>query len=233
MIIRYRNYSFPTGSTSYTDEAPNDFTDGTDQQGNALKFRSNTTRRITLDGWIIGDDAADLKTKVAAFEQAFSVDGGDFTVTSPAGVEVCAIRPADTATGLRVALRSYPDGKGIEWVTRRTFRIVLECEYAVANAGGIDGATQFSQSISYVGTGGPRFVVVETMDGMPIRQQVAARTRCSCTQQGTAASRIRQLTPPGPIYPEHEKQDLRQITPPDSQGQISWQYFFESVGPFG
>lgn len=234
MIIRYRTYSFAVGTTTYTDVVANEFVDDVDQQGNFVKRRSKKVRRIMLKGMLQGADAGELSSKVNEFESAFSIDGGDFTVTSPSGVIVCSIQPSQTATGLRVTAMSYPENPPVEWVHRRTFQVDLECEIVLesANAGGVSGADEYSQQISYTGTGGPRFVVIPTMDGPPVKQELARLTPCFCTQQGQASGRARQLVQPAPIYPEHEHLDMRQISF-DHKGGVSWQYFFEKTGPFG
>ncbi len=225
MIIKYRNLAFPIGTTTYVDTLTPVF--------NESQQRTANTRKIVGDGEFQGN-AAQLAAFIKQFEQAFSIDGGDFTVTSPDGVLCCAIRSADTIAGLRVTLLSYPSGKSIEWVGRRTFHFELECEIAVSST--IDGTggqpTTFSQTITFEGTGGPRTVIVETMNSSPLEFQVNARTKCRCTQEGRAASLRQRLTPPGPIFPAQEKVDLRRITPANSEGEISWLYVFESTSPF-
>jgi hypothetical protein len=233
MNVRYNTYTFADGAASYTDDLVTEHAEALDNLGRLVKVRAKMTRRIVVDAWIQGDGAADLKQKITAFEQAFSVDGKDFIVSTTAGVEVCAVRSSDTETGIRVSARSYPDGKGIEWVNRRTVRVTLEYEIPIGDvaAGGINGATEYSQQISFTGTGGPRHYIQETMDGPPIKFQLTAATKCMCTQQGSALSRIRRLTPPAPIYPEHENVDQRQINY-DNEGRVTWSYVFESVGPF-
>lgn len=224
MIIRYGSYAFTTGTTSYTQSI--------EPQFNEEQQRTQTLIRIALDGEHQGT-AATLRTLIQQMERAFSVDGQDFTVTAPDGTEVCRINSADTVTGLRVKILAYPEGKNIEWVGRRTFHIELEGEIPVPGLDGpAGGASSFSQTISYEGTGGPRTVIVETMNGDPIEQQTNARTKCRCIQEGRAANRNRPLSPPPPLYPDREKVDLRRVSTPDTNGEITWSYTFESIRPF-
>lgn len=224
MIIRYGGYAFTVGTTSYTHTI--------EPQFNEEQQRTQVVVRIVLDGEHQGN-AATLNTLIRQMEQAFSADGQDFTVTAPDGTEVCRVNSADTVTGLRVKILAYPEGKNIEWVGRRTFHIELEGEIPVAGLGGLPGGeSSFYQSITYEGTGGPRTVIVETMFGDPIEQQVNVRTKCRCIQEGRAANRVRPPIPPPPLYPDREKQDLRRVSAPDSNGEISWQYVFESIRPF-
>lgn len=234
MILRYRDYSFALGAASYRDDSTNDHIDNLDNSGKLVKIRANTTRRIVISAWIQGDSPAEIAAKITQFEQAFSVDNGDFTATAGTTV-VFAVRPSDTATGIRVKAIAYPVGNGTEWVNKRTVEVSLEYEYPLADqaAGGISGAQEFSQTLAFTGTGGPRHMIQETMDGPPIKYQLAARTRCTCVQQGSAMSRIRRLPFPPPFFPDDEKVDLRQVSGPDNEGRISWQYYFEKVGPFG
>lgn len=224
MIIRYGSYPFTVGTTSYTHTI--------EPQFNENLQRTQTLIRIALDGEHQGT-AATLRTLIQQMERAFSADGGDFTVTAPDGTEVCRVNSADTISGLRVKILAYPEGKNIEWVGRRTFHIELEGEIAVPGLGGLSGgASSFSQTITYEGTGGPRTTIVETMFGDPIEQQTNARTKCRCIQEGRAADRNRPLSPPPPLYPDREKVDLRRISTPSTDGEITWQYVFESIRPF-
>lgn len=234
MIIRYRTYSFAVGTTTYTDIVTNEFVDDVDQQGKFVKRRAKKVRRITLKGMLQGADAAALSQAVTTFESAFSVDGGDFTVTAPSGVVVCSILPSDTATGLRVTAMSYPENPPVEWVHRRTFQVDLECELATEspNAGGVSGADEYSQVIEYTGDGGPRFHIQEVMQGPPIKSLLVEQTKCYCVQQGSASGRARQLVQPAPIYPQDEQTSMRKVVF-DHKGGVSWQYFFEKTGPFG
>jgi hypothetical protein len=223
VIIRYGSYAFTVGTTTYTHTI--------EPQFNEEQQRTMTVVRIALDGEHQGS-AATLRTLIQQMERAFSVDGGDFTVTAPDGTEVARVNSADTITGLRVKILAYPDGKAIEWVGRRTFHIELEGEIAVSSPGGFVGSSSFSQTITYEGTGGPRTVIVETMFGDPIEQQTNARTKCRCIQEGRAADRNRPLSPPPPLYPDREKVDLRRVSAPSTEGEITWQYVFESIRPF-
>lgn len=226
MIIRYGAYAFPIGTVKYKDRIENAFND--------QMQRTVTTRRVTIDGSVQGNAKA-LAAEIAAMERAFSIDGKDFSVTSPDGVPCCLVRSKDTVYGLRVTFIEYPIGEGIEWVGRRTFQMEIVGEIQVTE--GIDdvsggGGGEYSQTVSYEGTGGPRKMVIECMNSAPVVQIVNSYTKCRCTQQGRSVNKAGGGRAPGPLYPDKEMVDLRSISFTEATGEVTWNYVFESPSSF-
>ena len=189
-------------------------------------------------------DSANAATLVAAkkkLEDAFSVDGGDFVVSYPTGEEELRLRSADFIGGLRVVEGpSYTENPPGELVRRRSFRVVLSAEQIVNDPGtGVIGGgavvVSQNQTLRYEGTGGRRFIILETMEGDPIVQQVNARTKCLCVQSGSLVQRYFPPTPPPPRYPNNEKEELRVVVPGNPSKDtysVDWSYTFESPTPF-
>src|SRR5690606_32239803 len=76
------------------------------------------------------------------------------------------ISSVGTLGGIRVTqMPSYPRGDGGEYTTFRTFEIQLEADYPNLQA----ELVAFEEQISVTGTGGPRFTILETLTGPPVK----------------------------------------------------------------
>ena len=239
MEIRYRNYTFQTAGAVFTVRRGIAF--------NEAYQRQTRTVQVELMGKLIvasnvseADAPAALKALTTRIEEAFSVDGGDLTVTHPNGVVALSLKSANYIGGLRVTLEpSYLETGPGELIRQRSFEINVEgLQDVLAGAeigGGNLGNLSFEETFSYEGTGGPRFVVIETMEGPPVEQQVNARTMCRCVQSGRARKRGSYPPPSPPLYPAKEQFSQRAIERSSSlipDRETSWRYVFESAVPF-
>lgn len=152
--------------------------------------------------------------------------------------------PGRTAIGgTRVLSLSYPDDglNTAEWSTYRHYQLRLECTYPAPGAGTLT-LLSFQETLSFTG-GGPRFVHLQPLVGLPQRQQVAEATPFKVTQRGRAVGLLAYPVPPPPIWPAAEHIDQRVIDPEspkrsgDAAGSVytewpvSWSYFFEANVP--
>ena len=147
------------------------------------------------------------------------------------------IQSSATLGGTRVAafewLKDQNDG---QYATGRSYRIVIEADLPSNVI-----YQEFTESITVRGTGGPRFVLLETLAGPPQKQIVSLRTIVRATQTGRAVGFRTYPTYPVPLWPQHEKLDRRRqdkSSPSTFHGArinwpISWSYEFESLGPLG
>jgi hypothetical protein len=239
MYIRYRNYTFTVGLQTYKHRRTPTF--------NEFYQREARSVSVIIEGELRcpnttaeGDEPATLIAQIQALEAAFSVDEGDFEVTYPTGERLLFLQSADFVGGLRVVGEpSYEDNQPGELVRRRTFKIELAGEQLISQQqdGGGGGAVSvsYNESITLEGTGGKRFVVVETMEGDPIVQVVNQKTMCRCIQEGRAVQRYVKPAAPKPLYPDREQESLRRVTrsiPSRDTYEIAWQYVFESPTKF-
>lgn len=236
--IRYGSYIFAEGLQTYTFDIMPSFSETFQRSGQAYRAE---IRGVLLVPSSVDESgaAAYLVDQIRRLKNAFAIDGNDFVVTNDDGAVIDAIYSAEIVGGLRVLEGpSFNDVGPGELVRKRTFRIVLGGERALideAGGGGTPVFVSYSSSVSYEGTGGPRFVMVETMDGYPIKQVVNSYTVCRATQEGRAVQRYRRPSFPAPLYPDREQQSARRIVfaqPDKDSFEVSWSYTFESATPF-
>lgn len=242
MNIRYDTYDFAVGQQVYEERRQATF--------NEFYQRIATEVRIRIRGELLvpnntaeADQATTLVALENSFRTAFAKDGGDFRVTYPDGTEELFLRSADFVGGLRVLEGPYfPGDAPGELVRRRTFEVTIGGERLdVDDPGGpIEGVpptVTYTQTLTYEGNGGPRFVIIETLEGAPIKQQTNAATVSRCVQRGTYIWKSDTTYPTAPDmkYPADEKRDLRVLSfldPAAGSKGIEWQYVFESATPF-
>lgn len=215
---------------------------------NQRGFVNLIRRRIQLLGVIVLDTSslttdqaqAAIKTAIDAREAAYSVDGKDFYFRHDSGaVSAHVLQNATAIGGVRVLDRNFPKGDAAEYATQRTFTVTLEAEY---DAGG-ENLQSFQESIEVVGTGGPRKVTIETLNGPPQRQTTHQKTKVTMTQSGQAIGLYEypMADLPVPVAPEFEDVDrrvIRLVSPQNQSGSfvnwgISWTYYFTLDQPSG
>src|SRR5262245_20752918 len=102
--------------------------------------------------------------------------------------------------GTRVTALDFPSGSGAEYSTFRSYSITVEADFPDASTNLLD----FSETLSFDGTGGPRVVFLDTLEGSPQPQLAQQRTTYRARQQGRA---VGLATYPGaapPIWPTAE-----------------------------
>jgi len=238
MIIRYRNYTFTVGLQTYKHRRTPSFNEFYQRESRAVSVIIEGELRCPNDTPEASQPAV-LIAQIAALENAFAVDGGDFQVLYPTGEQLLMLRSEDFVGGLRVVGEpSYEDNQPGELVRRRTFKIELSAEQLIGSVDGSGGGSDvvsYTESLSYEGNGGQRFVVIETMEGPPVVQRVNQQTMCRCIQEGRCVQRYTKPTAPAPLYPDREQGSLRRITPsvPSRDTyEVAWSYTFESPTRF-
>ena len=204
-------------------------------------YTDRGTRRGTRETWTISGVLRDttqggLTTKAAALQTAYSTNGLFAGLYQDNGsLSHLSLDPAYATGGIRVADLDFPEGGGKgEYANSRHYRIVLEADFP-----GDDGIVFYQETLSFVGTGGPRYAYGETLYGTPIRQTVCENTLCYATQQGSAVGLYSYPTPPNPFAPFYEDEPLRQInyTGGTKHGSlytdygVQWSYRFTSDSP--
>lgn len=233
MRLLYRNQMLDDGEVAVTI--------GRSMQRNQAGAAYAIAERWDIDGFIIAETATAVWNKVRARESMFSRDGGDLILRMNDGTTAAhIIRSRDTVGGVRIVEPlSFPNGRGAEWSTYRSWRAVLEAEIPLP--AGEQDILEWSETIEVQGTGGPRTVLIELRNGPPQRQLVSERTVVTATQSGRAVGYRRHPTIPLPLWPGAEDQDQRRIsvTSPQAKGTgadrvdthhaISWTYSFKEA----
>jgi hypothetical protein len=136
---------------------------------------------------------------------------------------------------VRVKSLDFPRGDGAEYSTFRTYRITLEADFP-DTAGNL---LEYAEALDFEGTGGPRRVFLEVLEGLPQEQIGTERTTTRATQHGRAVGYGTYPVPPPPVWPAAELPHRRRISlrTPERVGNqfarypVEWHYAFEAVVP--
>ena len=195
----------------------------------------------TIQGFAQADTQAALITYISLLEAAFSKNQQNLTLLTDAGA-VARSMPGLSAIGSTHVLGgvSYPDNgaSNAEFSTFRTWQVTIEGRYPLLgyNPGQI---LAWAEALSFMG-GGPRFVHLQPLEGLPQKQETANATPYRVTQQGSAVGLQTWPIAPGPIWPEAEHRDRRKYDKkaPKRDGginliftefEVEWAYEFESA----
>lgn len=190
-----------------------------------------------IAGWLHGANPAELTGAIAALRTAYAATGVDAGLYLDDGQTPTdhVLLSAQTLGGVRVRALDFPHGTGAEYSTFRSYQITLEADFPEASPTLWD----FAEALTFQGTGGPRRLFLETLDGVPQLQLVAAQTTYRAVQRGRAVGSSGYPVLALPLWPGEEHLDRRQVTyvAPERHGPdlvhyiITWQYSFESATP--
>lgn len=198
--------------------------------------------RFVIDGVLHAADQSALDTAITALEAAYADDGFDLGLyysDSNSQVATHFLDSSEAIGGVRIVEFGYPDNGRVsaELSTFRTYRIVAEADFPDTTSIGL---LSYTEVLTFEG-GGPRFVFLQPINGLPQRQQVAQATPFRVTQTGEAVGHLARPTPNSPIWPQAEHRDQRRIERPTpkvtrvgnssayTDYAVRWSYFFESA----
>lgn len=197
--------------------------------------------RWDIAGFIQAASQAALTTALNSLRTAYASNGLDLSLLLDDGVTAThhQIHNVNTLGGVRVVGGpSFPEGKNAEYSTFRSYTVSLEAEIPVSGYASL--LIFFEETLSFQG-GGPRFVHLQTLTGSPQKQIVADSTPYKAVQTGRSVGYASYPAFPGPLWPNDEMRDQRQInyrspkrsgtsgSPQYSEYEVSWQYQFESA----
>jgi len=210
---------------------------------------SRNRRRSVLERWTIygikhAASTSALTTALASLRSAYAIDDQDLIFYEDSGTQTeHKLLVSETLNGVKVRRLDYlpgstggrGPGSGDEYVTRRTFRIVIEAEVASANA---ENLLEYRESVRQIGTGGPKNVWVPSLTGVPQQQVLQQKTTFRAIQWGYAKGLLLAPTPPTPLFPssvwvneQHEGATHtaeRQSPFTDTGFRVDWKYVAES-----
>ena len=195
------------------------------------------TQQMTISGVLQANSADELTAALLLLEAAYSSDGYDAGLYADNGTPTAHVMLSALAQGgNRIVSLTYPKTDGPQYTTFRNYEIVIEARYLTGNRNQIVG---WNETLTFTGTGGPRFIMQQPLVGYPQKWQVAARTPYLCTQSGMCLMLLDYPAPATPIFPADEHLDRRRIDvihPQIINGTLqnygrSWNYEFESISP--
>lgn len=239
MIFKYGPFAFADGEarpTSFRMEG---------KRGNRLVLES-VTRSLDIEFEIIRDGQQLLTNRFNQIAAAIQVDGRDAGFFhSTGGRSAVYLDSAISSSG--VYITTYPSLNEMgeaDYANSLKGRCGFAAVYEPGIIGGGGGGggeqlTDYSESLSFNGTGGPRIVWVENDRSAPEKYVLTNHTICTCEQRGSLSSLSPSVQPNPPMFPDLEIVESRNISPvvgSRSDGEttygISWSYLFQSSGPF-
>lgn len=179
---------------------------------------------------------AEMTVQINALKAAYATNGRDIGFYDDSGnLTSHSITSASTQRGVQVVQQpSFPEGRGAEYSTFRTYTIVVEAQYGYTGGGG--SVLQWTEAVSYRGTGGPTWGFLVPINGDPQKQLLTQQSTHWAYQRGRATGRASYPVPPAPMWPTLEHQEMRDIEYAIPSGQsnkrtVSWSYAFEATSP--
>jgi len=194
------------GSYVHTDNEVNLVTFSTQTRYSPRNKRLSQTKTLSLWGELIYSSTASIISKINEVEQAYSQDYLDFRYTVGGSEAHTLLNSSNCISGVKVLQRSFPKGDPSQLATTRSFSVTLQATYDVSEV----DLVSWTESIRTIGTGGPKFFVVETIAG-PIAIYVTLNSAQYYSQQGMAVGYSNYISPPGPVNTAGEFQDRRVI----------------------
>jgi hypothetical protein len=196
--------------------------------------------RWEISGFLQADTSDKLTAAMNALEAGYVQQGQSiglfFANGKPSFHGVIA---SNTLGGPLVVQRpTFQDWKGAEYTTYRSYSIIVEWELPI-----VPGVMlSFHETLTFEGTGGPKFGFLETLTGPPQKQLLAQSTVQRATQSGTSIGYLDYAPAMLPLFPAalHEEQSRvwkdspKRVGPPGSPAYKEfprhWNYVFEGFG---
>jgi hypothetical protein len=203
-----------------------------------------------IETWTIGGrlEAATqsaLTAAIAALEAAYTLTGQDIILYENDGTtpSALAMYSANTVGGVIVTKRpSYGAIRNGAYSTWIDYTIQVQAKQQINN-GSSNPIVEWTETLSFTGTGGPRHIAMEVRNGQPVVQRVSQATPCRAFQSGRAVGYSSWYLAPPPIWPQWLKHPEvgGSVSTPKIIGsgstrekvnfETTWNYVFESPGP--
>lgn len=229
MLLRYGSYTHARNEPAV-------------QIGKRALFSPRGVRQAVRETWrIVGvlhaADQPGITAAIAALRAAYNVNGLDLGLYLDDGTTPTdhVLSSGASLGGTRVTSLAFPVGSGAEYSTFRSYSITVEADFPDTSNNLLD----FSETVSFEGTGGPRIIFLETLAGLPQPQIARQCTKYRARQEGRAVGLATYPPVPPPIWPAAELPDQRRLvlrSPKRTAAALTefaaeWTYVFESVSP--
>lgn len=155
-------------------------------------------KRMVVEGEIVANGSTAIAARVKEIQDAYAVPGGSATLHGTAGAYT--LSSAGSVSGVRIVQAPtffQQDGKA-HMATGLPFSVVLEADYLINDG---DPLVSYSETITHIGTGGPRRATLELDNGEPIEQIVSTHTPVTIIQAGEAVGSAGYPSINQPIFP--------------------------------
>lgn len=163
------------------------------------KKKLQEIRTVDLEGELIYSDTTTIVSHINSLESALNTVTLDFRYTVAGTLSHQLLNSSDCCSGVRVVSYSLPKGTPEQLATTRTFKIRLQGTYDAAES----DLVSWTESIETIGTGGPKFFVVDTAT-IPIAVFTSTASAVYYQQTGMAIGYRNYPDPPGPVTTQGE-----------------------------
>jgi len=166
---------------------------------------------MSVDGRIHAANVGALTAAINTMESAYSVDNRDLILYENDGTTRTAhkLLTGTALGGVRITNPpSFSEVVKGEYTTWRNYHFEAEADYLALR----ENTLAFKETISSTGTGGPRYVYLEVIQGQPQKQLVANSTVASMVQSGSALGVLGYPNVPTPIFSGDEDVVERNVT---------------------
>ncbi len=232
MYLKYGNYQHDAGECTLRGIMSESLSSDNGQVY-AIRERWDVEGRLQIDdqGTAAANQAA-MTVVIDALKAAYDVNGKDIGFYDDAdNLTSHFIKSSATRSGVRVVQPpSFPDGRGAEYSTFRTYTLAVEAEHAPSGGASL---VSWTETISFQGTGGPLWGYLVPINGPPQQQMFSQTSTQWAYQRGRAVMRDKYSPALSPRWPTQEHQDMRDIqfeVPADNSGRrvTTWSYVFEA-----
>lgn len=233
MILKAGSYSHRQGSVEVSIDYQDWRTD--ERQGSHLLGHDVTwsiSGRLVSQASTTAAAQASIRSQTADLVDAYSSDGIDMKLLTPDGSKVHhQLLSSSTLDGTKISRPKYTDGTGPQEVVMRQFSLQVRGRVALSANNRTTDILRFEEELSF--DQGPLVGHIETLTGLPVKQQLRRRSLWTAQQRGSAVGLFAYPTIPDPIWPAA----LVKTTPLYSKGSpkrdgtewpISWTWVFES-----
>jgi len=195
-----------------------------------------------LMGRLHADTQEEITTAIDALKTAYAKQFQDLVLYDNSGTATShTLRNSETLGGVRVLDGpSFPNSTGAEYSTWRSYEIVVAAVVPISGQGN-GTVIDWQETLTFMGTGGPRNVWQPMITGPAIKQQVSQFTTVRAVQRGTAAGFSEYIPYANPIFPidvEHQEQRVWERGTPQFMGggvrryfPCTWTYVYEFNNP--
>lgn len=228
MRLLYGSGVFPVDGVAVTTSTVAVRTDG----GRPYKY----TTRLSGSGQLLGSNPQELSRLQLSLETVLSQVGGNFVLLDDNGAPT-SIRLLSTGAeypGVVVTDFAFPESRGGELVTGRTFTFSAEATYPSSGAAG--AILNYSEAVEITGNGGPQISWQQSFNGAPVPVRIFPVTMTTVVQSGQAAGYLAYPATPAPVLPvqylDNPTQSVRRTAPRPNGTEyaIAWRYVFRFPG---
>lgn len=189
----------------------------------------------SIDGFLQADDQAGIGADIQTLKEAYSTDNKTAVLLFEDGTETKhKLDTNDSISGVRVQLFDFPEGDGAEYSTFRSYRILIDAEFATDA-----GILWLHESLMFTG-GKHKFLHKQTLTGFAQKQIVAQNIPHRVVQSGFVIGHFFWPAAQPPLFPQNLKNEdssVKRAGPEkiyanrqkSTHFRTEWNYVFESI----